>query len=236
MRADHLDGHGTEWVPRFGAAAALPRDISLKLSAGKGFRYPTLREMYMFGPANPDLRPESSWTYEIAFRQTRLGGDLDYGVNLFFIDADNIILTVPRDGATPLNINSGHIINRGVEAEASWRITPSWTLDANYSYTDMRRPIIATPTHKLFVSGSYTSSRWTVSAGLQHIGRLYKSVSPVERTSFTLLDLRVEYHAARWLSLWGRGENLLAQSYEINAGFPMPHATVMAGIKIDLSY
>ena len=29
-----------------------------------------------------------------------------------------------------------------------------------------------------------------------------------------------------------RGENLLAQKYEINAGYPMPRATVMAGINI----
>lgn len=234
LRADHLTGSGTEWVPRFGAAASLPRDISLKLSAGKGFRYPTLREMYMFGPANPDLRPESSWTYEVAFRQTRLDGDLDYGVNLFFIDADNIILTVPREGATPLNVNSGRLINRGVEAEASWRIDRSWRIDANYSCVDMRRPVIAAPTHKLYTSAAFTRSRWFVSAGVQYIAGLYKSVSPVERTTFTLLDLRAEYRVAPWMSLRARGENLLARSYEINAGFPMPRATFMAGIKIDL--
>lgn len=234
LRADHLTGSGTRWVPRFGAAASLPHDISVKLSAGEGFRYPTLREMYMFGPANPDLRPESSWTYELAFRQTRLDGDLDYGLNIFFIDADNIILTIPREGATPLNVNSGRLINRGVEAEASWRITPSWRVDANYSYVDMRRPVIAAPTHKLNTSASFTANRFFVSTGLQYIAGLYKSVSPVERTTFTLLDLCAEYRATQWLSLWMRGENLLARSYEINSGFPMPRATFMTGIKIDL--
>ena len=29
------------------------------------------------------------------------------------------------------------------------------------------------------------------------------------------------------------GENLLAQRYEINAGYPMPRATVMAGINLN---
>ena len=236
LRADHLDGRGTQWIPRFGAAASLPADISLKLSAGKGFRYPTLREMYMFGPANPDLRPESSWTYEIAFRQTRLDGGLEYGVNLFFIDADNIILTLPREGATPLNVNSGRLINRGVETEATWNLTPSWHVDANYSYVDMRHPVIATPVHKLSAAASFTGRRLTASAGLQYIAGLYKSVSPVEKESFTLLDIRLEYSATEWLSLWGRGENLLAQKYEINAGYPMPRATFMAGIRINLAY
>lgn len=192
--------------------------------------------MYMFGPANPDLRPELSWTYEVAFRQTRLEGGLEYGVNLFFIDADNIILTVPREGATPLNVNSGRLINRGVEAEATWNLTPSWHVDANYSYVDMRHPVIAAPVHKLSASASFTNNRWTASSGLQYIAGLYKSVSPIEKESFTLLDIRLEYSATKWLSLWGRGENLLAQKYEINAGFPMPRATFMAGIRINLAY
>ena len=30
-----------------------------------------------------------------------------------------------------------------------------------------------------------------------------------------------------------KGENLLAQRYEINAGFPMPKATVMGGVNIN---
>ena len=37
-----------------------------------------------------------------------------------------------------------------------------------------------------------------------------------------------------WIDIWVRGENLLAQKYEINAGYPMPRATVMAGFNINL--
>ena len=37
----------------------------------------------------------------------------------------------------------------------------------------------------------------------------------------------------RWLDIWARGENLLAQKYEINAGYPMPRAIVMAGINLN---
>ena len=36
------------------------------------------------------------------------------------------------------------------------------------------------------------------------------------------------------VSLWLRGDNLLAQRYEINAGFPMPRATFTCGIKWQL--
>ena len=44
--------------------------------------------------------------------------------------------------------------------------------------------------------------------------------------------MRGEFEVCKYLSLWVRGENLLAQRYEINAGFPMPRATVIGGVKV----
>ena len=51
---------------------------------------------------------------------------------------------------------------------------------------------------------------------------------------FVLWNLRCTFRASRVVSLWVRGENLLAQRYEINAGFPMPRATVMAGLNLHM--
>ena len=59
VRADHNFNVGTEIVPQFGAAFNLPQNADIKLSASKGFRYPFLREMYMYPPQNPDLKAES---------------------------------------------------------------------------------------------------------------------------------------------------------------------------------
>ena len=56
LRADHHSRIGLEWVPQAGLAFHLPHAIELKASASKGFRYPILREMYMFPPQNPDLQ------------------------------------------------------------------------------------------------------------------------------------------------------------------------------------
>lgn len=40
------------------------------------------------------------------------------------------------------------------------------------------------------------------------------------------------YQLCKPVSLWLRGENLLAQRYEIIAGYPMPRATFMGGASI----
>lgn len=53
IRIDHHSHIGTEWIPQAGLSFHLPGSIELKASAGKGFRYPTIREMYMFPPKIP---------------------------------------------------------------------------------------------------------------------------------------------------------------------------------------
>lgn len=240
MRVDYHSRVGTEWVPQTGLAFHLPHAIEMKASASKGFRYPILREMYMFPPRNnPDLKPESMWNYEIAFSQRLLGGSLSYGVNVFYIDGKNLIMTLPNpNGSGSLNQNSGKIDNAGIEAQVAYRINGSWSADANYSYLHMDNPVIAAPEHKFYAGANFTQGRWSVSTGLQYIAGLYTSVvingRGTETTeNFVLWNLRGQFRATKWLDIWVRGENLLAQRYEINAGYPMPRATVMAGINLN---
>ena len=239
VRVDHHSHVGTEWIPQAGLSFHLPRSMELKSSASKGFRYPTIREMYMFPPQNPDLEPESLWNYELAFSQTLAGGRVSYGVNIFYTDGKNMIVAVPRDGATPLNMNTGAIRNTGAEVQAAWRISRVWSVDANYSFLHMENPVIGAPEHKLYTGASFAKGRWQASTGVQYIGNLYTQVVTNGRGSniledFVLWNLFASFRITDWLSVWARGENLLAQKYEINAGYPMPGATVMGGIHIDI--
>lgn len=234
LRVDHHSRVGTEWVPQAGLAFHLPHTIELKASASKGFRYPILREMYMFPPQNPNLQPESMWNYELAFSQRLMNGQLTYEVNVFYIDGKNLIQTLPNsNGSGMLNQNSGHIENAGVELQAAYRINRCWSVDGNYSYLHMKNPVIAAPEHKLYAGMNFSQGRWNVSTGLQYIAGLYTQVDPDVTENFVLWNLRAAFHANHWLDVWARGENLLAQKYEINAGYPMPRATVTAGVNIN---
>lgn len=233
LRADHHSRVGLEWVPQAGLAFHLPYTIEMKASASKGFRYPILREMYMFPPQNPDLQPESMWNYELAFSQQLLNGRLAYGVNLFYIDGKNLIETLPNpNGSGMLNQNSGEIENSGIELQAAWRISQYWSVNGNYSYLHMKNPVLAAPKHKLYTGVNFNYRHWDISTGIQYISGLYTQTDPIKTEEFVLWNIRASYQACRWLNIWARGENLLAQKYEINAGYPMPRATVMAGINI----
>lgn len=235
LRIDHHSRVGTEWVPQAGLALHLPHSMELKASATKGFRYPILREMYMFPPQNPDLKPESMWNYELALSQHLLGGRLHYGVNIFYINGKNLIMRLPNPGGSGmLNQNSGKIENSGFELQAAWRINKQWQADTNYSFLHMSNPVVAAPEHKLYAGATFSTGRWNVSAGLQYIAGLYTTVGKnAQKENFVLCNVRASYSVAQWFSIWARGENLLAQKYEINAGYPMPRATVMGGININ---
>ncbi len=235
LRADHHSRIGLEWVPQTGLAFYLPHAMELKVSASKGFRYPILREMCMFPPQNPDLQPESMWSYELAFSQRLMDGRLTYGVNLFYIDGKNLIVTLPNPhGSGMLNQNSGRIENSGVELQGAYRINRYWSVDGNYSYLHMKNPVIAAPEHKLYVGANLSCGRWNVSSGVQYIAGLYTAVGGDEsKEDFVLWNLSASFRISQWLDIWVRGENLLAQRYEINAGYPMPRATVMAGVNLN---
>ena len=232
VRIDHHSHVGTEWIPQGGLAFHLSRQAELKAMVSKGFRNPTIREMYMFPPQNPDLKAESLMNYELSFTGQLLGGPMSYGVNLYYINGDNIIMTDP---ALRKNVNSGEIENWGVETNLGYRINRHWQMNANYSWLHMENPVLAAPEHKLYAGADFTQGRWGLSTGIQYVKGLHTSVTPgkEKQESFVLWNLRANYRLCSFADVFVKGENLLAQRYEINAGFPMPKATVMGGVNIN---
>lgn len=227
IRADHHSVTGTEWVPQAGLVVRPVTTGELKLVAAKGFRNPTMRELYLYPPSNEELRPERLWNCELAWQQRT--GRLSYGANLYCIKGDNMIQTVDRR-----NTNTGAIENRGAEAELAFTLGRHWSVTTNHSWLHMKNKVVAAPEYKGFAGADYRSDRLRASATLQYIANLYTAVgSNATKESFCLLGLAVSYAAAPHLTVWARGENLLAQDYEINQGYPMPRATVMAGIRLD---
>ena len=226
LRLDHHSVSGTEWIPQAGIVVRPIETGEIKAMASKGFRNPTMREMYLYPPSNEELEPERIWNYELSWRH-RLGA-FHYGANFFYIKGDNMIQTVNRK-----NVNTGEIENYGMELEADYRISSHWSLSTNHSLLHMKNHIVAAPTYKGFLGANYNCYKWTVVAGLQYISGLYTAVGDQEqKENFCLLNASVAYNVMKGLNLWVRGENLLAQSYEINLGYPMPRATFMGGVNI----
>ena len=80
LRIDWHSHAGTELVPQLGVAFHPTRNDDLKVIAGKGFRNPTIRELYMFRSANPTLHPEKMMNYEVSYSH-RLSSHGSIGAN-----------------------------------------------------------------------------------------------------------------------------------------------------------
>ena len=127
IRVDHHSHVGTEFIPQGGLAFHLPKRSELKAMVSKGYRNPTIRELYMFTP-NPELSPEKLMNYELSYSQLLLDGAFSYSANLYYINGDNIIIAVPDENGRRQNMNTGKIENWGAEATVAYRINSTWNL------------------------------------------------------------------------------------------------------------
>ena len=230
IRLDHHSITGSEWVPQGGIVVRPVETGEIKAMASKGFRNPTMREMYLYPPSNTDLEPERLWNYELSWKH-RLSKFV-YGANLYYIKGDNMIQTQQVDGK-PRNVNTGKIENWGFELEASYHIDSHWLVKANAAYLHMKNKVVAAPEFTGYAGVNYRNGKWLATLDFQYVSNLYTAVGNDEKKEcFALLDASVTYNAMRNLGLWVRGENLLAQKYEINLGYPMPRATFMGGVSV----
>lgn len=234
IRLENHELYGNEWVPQAGVSYKAAEQTHLKFSVSKGFRTPNMRELYMYAVANEDLLPERNWSYDFTVSQKLLENRLSMELGLYYMKGDNIVQVVAMDGVSQ-NQNVGEFANKGVEFSLNYRILHNLTANTNYSYLHMDTPITGAPRHKFYAGATYAPDKFTLSAGAQVINKLYLSTGDaVETSNYVLIDARVSYKALKWMDVFAKGENLLAQKYETMLGFPMPRATFMAGVSLNL--
>ena len=195
VRYEHSSTYGGEWVPQGGVTVRPFEGNTIRASVSKGFRSPNIREMYMWGAANADLKPESMVNYEVAVGQSFLGGDLYTELTAFFIDGKDMIysVSVNGDGRPPYkNLNTGTFTNKGIEFEARYQICKNLNLDMNYSYLHMSKPIPGAPGHKFYAGATYMPGRFTLNVNMQSVFDLYTDAECSKKEDFTTLNAKVE--------------------------------------------
>lgn len=156
LRYDYHSSFGSEVTPKIGATYFIDEHNRLKANWGKGFKAPTISELYMnmhrsMGVANvdvygnPDLKPErtNSWdiSYEAEFgKDNNSWGKLTYFNN----DISNLITSVeiqtPEEEARDIYKSKYENINKakidGVELELGHKLNDKWTMKLNSNWLD----------------------------------------------------------------------------------------------------
>lgn len=230
LRIQHNERYGNEWIPSIGFAWQLIPSTTWKMIVSKGFRSPTIRELYMWNH-NPNLQPERIMSYETGISRSFLNGKLNTELTGYIIDGDNLIVS----GAMGNLYNSGVIRNKGIEVAINANPVKNLNVNISYSYIHMESPLFATPKQNLFIGGRYNLKKMSISANIQKINDLDSDpTAKVSLENYTLLNAKLEYHLTSNLEIFASAENLLNQCYEINRYYRMPGTTLYGGVNLKL--
>ena len=242
MRMNYHSVCGTEWVPQVGMTYHVTKSQTAKLIVSKGFRNPTIKERYMFTPANPNLLPERLVNYEASYAIRKQNWVID--VNAFYLDAENLINKVYNSAVSHVVLENTHQLhNWGLELSGRCNLSPllphlslidtSLMLSANYSYLHTNKPVACAPTHKALVSLEYKHKRLSSALTVQYIGGLsLENNNDTDKQNYTLLGVNVSYDVMRDVNVFVKGENLLSKRYQTYTGYPMPGALFLAGVSV----
>jgi outer membrane receptor protein involved in Fe transport len=175
--------------PKLGIVYHPDNRTTLRASSGKGFRAPTLFELYkvhvrsagrFYRFANPDLEPEEIWSYDVGVERSlwdNLWGRLTF-YQSFAKDyiGDRLLSTQVLSNGTLREFyqleNVEEVDIYGVELEWRWEVMRALALFGNYTFNvskiakNENNPETAgnylpnDPRHKVHVGARYTNPRW----------------------------------------------------------------------------
>lgn len=232
VRLQHGSTYGNIWVPQAGVIVRPSESSQIKASFSKGFRSPNIRELYLYPPANPDLKPEYMLNYELSYRQHFLDYRLMLGAAVFYIDGKNMIQTIRVDGR-PRNVNTGKFRNKGFELEAGYRILKNLDASASWSYLHTDSDILYSPKNKLDAELTYSPGCFSFTVGEMSVWSMKNGNPDGSTESYTLLNLRVAYtlRGSVPVTLSMKVDNITNRHYQIIYGCPMPGTTLMGGVE-----
>lgn len=240
LRYEMNSFYGNEYIPQAGFAYHLTELTSLKGSISKGYRPPSIRELYFFPTANHDLEPEKMMNYELGWEQDWINNRIHTEITGFVCNGDNLIVKVPAVAPPPPQYkNTGKFQNYGIEV--AWKYTPVNNLkfNGNYTYINMKEKLIATPEHSLFLSGNYHWEKFVFNLKLQNIINLFGEnqngeIDVIEK-SYILVGAKMSYSPLKYLSIFISADNLFNQNYQMLYDYPMPGFSFMSGLNFKLN-
>jgi vitamin B12 transporter len=258
LRLDDNRQFGTAWTPSF-SAAYLFQEIGtrLKASYAKGFKAPTLNELFFpagFGcPAfgNPNLGPEKSWEVNFGVEQNLISDRVNVTGTYFHRDVKDLIEGRPIPG-DPFGCfraqNVGHARFNGVEWTLGIKIFSPLTLSANYTYLDWTTEdgtLPRRPHNQGNVILNYLQDALNINLIANIVGRRddFRAASPfgnIVTPGYVIVNLASSYTLpwrlpfVKELALIGKIQNLFNKKYDQTDGFRAPPLNFLLGFRVNL--
>lgn len=225
--------------------------VTVKASAARNFRYPTLNDLYFRPGGNRDLRPEQGWTADAGLEFAVKGprGSLSGSATVFDSHIDDWILWIgsAKSGIyTPLNIKSVHSYGVELKLNADAHLGRDWraAVDGNAAWTrsvnrgekftpadeSIGKQLPYIPVWSAALTARLKWRAWTLSYKWSWYDRRFTMSDNAKGTlgvvkPYFMSDLSLERAIeCRWasFSLKGCVYNLLNEEYESVLSRPMP--------------
>lgn len=234
--------YGYEICPHWGAVFQANNSTRLRGMINKGFRSPQLNELFMYPAANPALKPERVWNFEIGFDQ-RIVSWLDFNITLFRMLGSNLIETVSNPAPPPqfLFMNTGKFTFTGAESGIKARFSRKLSSHLFFTYLDPRENTKGRPGQKWDLSFRFEDKALFASLQGQYITDYFGanfSQSPL--SSYLLLNARVVVELSRYINVFLDLNNILDTNYLIylelpglgSGSYPMPKRNINLGLTL----
>ena len=190
---EHTDASDWDVSPRVAAVWNPLDDTYLRASASRGFRPPNIYEMYRTWTSttgktyisNPNLGPETLWTYEIGADQYFFERKLKLGATYFHSDVDDMVGSVTQANGDDKKENIGKVEIDGWEFDArlkpaDWaNLWATWTITSPKVKQNEAKPetegkyVTDYPLETIGLGGDATWKWFTFSLSGNYQGRNY---------------------------------------------------------------
>ncbi|MET0486958.1 MAG: TonB-dependent receptor [Candidatus Rokuibacteriota bacterium] len=249
VRVEDNNNFGMSTTER-GSLAYVVKEWGSRLhgSAGSGFRAPTFNDLFFPGFSNPNLTPETSFSWDVGADQKLWGDRITLGVTYFHNKFDNLIACCVPLATFPFatTANIGRARSKGVEFVSQVVILDNLVATFNYTYTDTEnldtgRPLPREPNNRY--NGSLTwepIKRLSLFSEIQISSGQFEPLGNLTNSGHTVVNLGGTW---RILERWGhlkaldfttRIQNVFNEQYQEVRGFPALGINALVGLRATL--
>ena len=238
LRYDDPDRYKGRTTGRISGAARLPAGFELTLSAGQGFKVPTISEAvcdFCFATPVP-LKPERAEGYDARLGWTSPDGRWTAAVTTYRLNVrDQIAFSAGR------YVNIARTRSDGVEAEADGRLTDSLRLKLAYADVDAKDlasglKLLRVPQHTGSAALFWDRGPWgaalTVRGESSQPDTALDGFSRTTRKGFVTADLAGSYKLNDVVTLTARIQNLSDERYQEVFGYGEPGRAAFVGLRL----
>ncbi|EXB25402.1 tonB dependent receptor family protein [Acinetobacter baumannii 1437282] len=218
IRVEDNDKFGTHTVGQGAIRYQVLPLTSVYANVGSAFRAPTTNDLYALSwGANPDLKPEESFSYEIGVDQ-KLNHNIDLGLSIYRNKVDNLI---SFQAGKLINVNKATFT--GGEASFKWQQDELF-LTTTYAYVqakddETKKDLTRRPRQSLTLTTGWDDGEYGVSASVVAKSNSkdfadWPSTTPTTTPGYVTTNVNVYWQPIPMIKLFANIENIGDVNYK----------------------